>query len=335
MNPLLTDVAEKIHERFEPIVGQARAKERVTEILLGGALDGFIAPMLLVGPPGWGKSFFLKAMRDIIKGPLATKTLYAARGENLGTKAEFFEEIIIPKFHGQKSVVIGDEIHEAAKGVLSSIRSLLEPTADRCARTIQYNDSDVVFDPFLNSFVIATNRIDELDPALVSRFERIDLEAFSSDEMAEILFMGVKADGFTFHENSLAEIARCNRGSARDIIHWINAIRRRVAIQGKTTINKADCMAVIRSRNCFPEGVSALELATLLALERRGPLQLKELAALNQCSSAEQDDNERYLRGRGFIGVDTKRHITQDGRDYLVMLRREKFIEALPERACD
>lgn len=321
-----------VDKRFAPIVGQSDAKEQVKEILLGAALDDFLAPMLVIAPAGFGKSMFLKAMRDLIKSEegLHRKTLLAVRGSDLGTKAEFFEEIIIPKFHGIKSVVITDEIHEANKGVLTSIRTLLEPTAAREARTIQYNDSEVTFDPLLNSFIVATNKIDLLDPALVSRFERVDLLPYIISEMMEILLLAVDGEGIKFEGGALELLASCNRGSARDIIHWVNAIRRRVAISGSKVLDREKAMAVIRSRKTLPEGVSMLELQTLLALERRGALQLKELASMNQCSSEEQDSNERYLRQKAMISVDGKRHITGDGRDFLRMLRNEGFIEEIP-----
>ncbi len=335
MNPLLESYAAAIDKRFEPIVGQTEAKDQVRDILLGSALDGFLAPMLFIAPAGFGKSFFLKAVRDLLRDTFGRKTLLATSGSNLGTKAEFFEEIVIPKFHGKKSVIISDEAHEATKGVLSSIRSLLEPTADRCARTIQYNDSDVTFDPFLNSVILATNRIDMLDGPLVSRFERIDLLRYTEYEMATILFEAVKMDGVIFQDGALATLANCNRGNARDIIHWANAIRRRVTIQGHAIVNRESCLSVIKSRKALPEGVSMLELATLLALERRGTLQLKELASMNQCSSEEQNSNEGYLRQKSLIAVDGKRHLTGEGRDYLAMLRREGFVEEFKGKSCE
>ncbi len=332
MNATLLEVSKRIDERFKNIVGQESAKERIKDILLGAAVDGFFPTLLVVGPPGWGKSFFMKALRDIVRDVLKYKTLFAVRGDGLGTKTEFIEELLIPKFHGQKSIVICDEFHEAAKGVQSFIRSMLEPSAEREARHVPYNDSEITFDPFLNSFIIATNKVDELDAAFLSRFERIDLEPFSASELEEILYNGLRADNLIFHDSTLRMIAECNRGSARDIVHWINAIRRRVIVQEKKTINRADCMAVIKSRKTYPKGVTSLELKTLLHLEARGPLQLKELAAMNQSSSTEQDANEKFLRQRGFITTDVKRVLTNAGRVFLAELREDGFIEERAEK---
>ncbi len=146
--------------------------------------------------------------------------------------------------------------------------------------------------------------------------------------MEAIIFQGLENDGVTFNDNTLRAIAACNRGSARDVIHWLNAIRRYLARHDKKTINRGDVRSIIEKKECYPMGVSKNELRTLLLLEKDNGQQLQSLANKNLCAPDEQKANERYLMTRGLIKIDGVRYITKDGRDYLAQLRADGYIPA-------
>lgn len=324
-----TSALKAIRAAFEPVIGQDECKNSLTEILLAGYMDDFLVPLLFVGPAGWGKSFLMGKVKDIIKNTLGRKVYFAENGSALGTRKEFLEDFYGPKMHDKSAVLFTDEIHDARDNTMGVIRDFLEPTMERGPKFVTLEERSLKFCPFLNSFAVATNEIDKLSPAFVSRFERLDLSAYTVEEMEEMISRGLEDSEIQFHDNTLRILSECFRGSARDIVQWFNAIKRRVLIKGRKVISREDCYAILHARKTFPRGVTATELNTLLALEKRGRLQLKQLASINGCASAEQDRNETMLRGLGLIGTDVTRFITAEGIAYLAELRAEKFIPAI------
>lgn len=324
----LAEVKKIIKTECEKLTGQANAKLAIYNCVVAAFLaGGFHENILLVAPPGVGKSRILETWMAIVRACLGRKVLRFARGEETGTKTSFVEDVLVPHFSGKASVLAIDEAHEMKAPVKAIVRSMLEPRADRRCTTIRaHSDYEVTFDPMQNFIVLATNKIDLLDDALISRFRRIDLSLYSDEEMMQILTEGLRGAHVVFNDNTLKTIAACNRGTARDLIHWINAVRQRCDVTGKKSINKADAKAIIESRECYPLGVTANELKTLLWLESKGELQLKELAALNIINVKEQNANEKYLLQRRLLGIDSKRRLTSEGRAYLADLRKHKYL---------
>ena len=323
-----TAAAKVIQSQFAPIIGQTNAKDRLKDVCLSPIVeDGYFAPLLIIAPVGTGKTRIIRALKAILKETLARKVINFESGAEMGTPLSFFEDVLIPYVHDKDCVMIVDELHKASKGIMSTIHDMLDITVERGVKVVKKADYECVINLNRHAFIFATSEVDKLDPALLSRCERIDLTLYTDDEMEQILFQGLEKSGITFNENSLRAIAECNRGSARDVVKWYNAINRHVAIAEKSTINKKDVAEIIRKQEMFPKGVSKCELQTLLHLEKAGELQMKELANRNLCTPSEQNANERYLFQKGLITVDVKRKLTVAGREYLVTLRKEGFIE--------
>lgn len=318
----------KVQERFAPLTGQPLAKEALTEIIVGGLEEeGFIAPTFIVGATGFGKTAVLDATRASLKDLYPSrKKIYYQSAKEMESADAFFEDCLVPHMHGQDATLVIDEFHEAPAGCQSIIRQAVEVTSARASKEIKRKDWTFLYEPNRHAIFLATNRIDKVDPAIVSRFERIDLESYTDEDIEQILFRGLQEHGYHFHENSLRILAECGRGNARDVIHWQNAVRRYLAIAGKMTLNKEDVRTILRRKRTLPLGVTRNELKTLLILEGHGGQQLAALAARNLCSSDEQKSNEKYLNARGLIRIDGVRYISDDGRAYLAELRKGKFI---------
>ncbi len=330
----LNEATELIDTEFGKMVGQANAKRRIKGLILGALMQkGFLPPTLLIAPPGFGKSRFLKVVRGLISTILKKQPLYFKSGAQCGSPVAFFEDVLLPYVNDKDTVIVVDEAHECKKGIMGVLRSLIEITIERTCETVKLGELEMLFNPLRQSVILATNEVDSIPAALMSRVERIDLVPYTDDEMEQILFAGLESFGVRFNENSLRDIARCNRGNARDIVKWVNAITCHVAVEGKTTVNKKDVAAIIRARETYPLGVTNVELQTLLILEKHGEQQLKELAAKTQCISIEQNSNEKYLLQRGLMTIEVKRRLTVEGRAYLASLRADGFIDELPKLA--
>lgn len=327
---------EMISQDFKEIIGQEQAKARARQTLLGVICEnGFMPSQLYTAPPGVGKSLFMRVMKGLVKKVTATpnnlkgrKTIYFESGKAMKTPLMFFTDCLVKHVHDTDAVIFGDEIHEAKPGVLSLIRDCLEPDVKRSPKLVKLgDDGEVLFNPLRHSILIATNKIDMLDDALVSRFERNNLVPYSDEEMEQILFKGLKDSGIVFHPNSLRKLAECARGTGRDVVAMCNSVRRYLAIARKNTINKDDVAIIIAQRETLPVGVTLQELKTLILLEKYGPSQLQSLAAKNGVSSAEQKTFEKYLYSRGFLNVEGVRILTEAGHNYLAMLRESNLIE--------
>jgi Holliday junction resolvasome RuvABC ATP-dependent DNA helicase subunit len=323
-----TEIFDQI---FSKVIGQTKAKNRVKELILGAVNNGGYFPsILLAAPAGTGKTKFLACIAEAVRAVMGRKGFMFESGNELGSKTGFIEDVLIPHVHDNSSVVYVDEFHEAPKPVAAIIRQLLDVTIARNVRKITHQGEDVNFDPAKNSFVVATNKIDKLDIALMSRLEQISLELYSDEELFEILSKGIRElpVPLQVNENTIQIIAQCNRGTARDVVRWVLAIEARASIKGKRQINREDAREIIKMRDTFPLGLTTPELNTLLFLEKAGQegLQLQQLAARNQCESKEQKVHERYLFQRGLISTDSVRKISNDGKKYLAELREEQYI---------
>ncbi len=281
------------------------AKQRISDIYLSSIAEkGFVAPLMICSSPGKGKTRFMEAIKQIAKTVLGRKTIHFATGREMGTPTTLAEDYILPHMVDKPSIMLIDEFHLASDKNMDLMLSMIEVTAKREVKEIKRGDFTIPINPLLNSFVVCTNRHDLIQPALMSRFERIDLKNYSDVELEQILFQGLEGKDIRFHENTLRQIASCMRGSARDAISWLNACTRHAACAGKNTISKQDVAEIIMKRESLPRGVTQHELNTLLILEKYGEQQLKELSSKNHCANAEQQRTEGFLMSLNLITVE-------------------------------
>ncbi len=333
-----TILSNQIDSILDTVVGQEQVKRRVKQWALAAGCehgDGYMKPLLFSGEPGRGKSRFLKIIADIIRLATPAKTgniLSFKKGCDVGAPSAFVKDVVRKHVDQKDGAMIIDEVHEANPGTLGFIRSMIQPDIERGPVILDHADGEITVDPRKYTFVLATNKTDSICPTLLSRVLDIQLQAPSDEDVAEILRRGVEANGITFHEDSLTPLAKTCRGTARDVADIVNDLIGYLQVLGKNTVNQKDIREVLKIRGILPEGVTEMELNTLLYLERE-PLQLQEIACRNGLLPKEQRVLDTYLFRKGFLTVNAKREITGKGRTYLEYLRLHKLTPYLKNPA--
>lgn len=323
-------IVELAKKRYANIVGMEPQKARFLQILLGAAVDGFLPPIMILATAGLGKTKLMLVMLSLIKDCLGRQVVWFPRGEDLGTRIKFVEECYIPRIHDHDAGCGIDECHEMKPNVSSLWRSLIEITAERTSKTIRAcGDYEITYAPARNFVIMATNKVEKLDKPLMSRFEIFRLSLYTDAEMLQIVIHTAKKAGLKLNAKAARMIAESNRGNARDVVQWIDSGKAYCNANDKKELDEKGAREIIRLRETFPFGVTNAELQTLLLLEANGDMQLKELAGRNNVESKEQNTNETYLRFRGFIITRGIRSLSPSGREYLLQLRRDKFIPEL------
>jgi MoxR-like ATPase len=163
--------------------------------------------MLLIGPPGCGKSEFLKKIRAAYDD----KSVFI--DGSYGSKAGIFEAL---KERRPKYVLL-DEVDKLTGNDQQALLNLME--SGRLTKTIKSENYDIKLDAWV--FATANNKHDILDP-LFDRFERYFLSEYTDEEFRAIAVKRLKQEGIQNEELALymanAVLRGLNRNSLRDVI---------------------------------------------------------------------------------------------------------------------
>jgi len=191
------------NEIFADIEGYTDIKREFNKALESTSPVG----ILLVGPPGCGKSEFLK----MIRAAYEDKSVFI--DGSYGSKAGIFE---ILKERRPKYVLL-DEVDKLSTQDQQALLNLME--SGRLTKTTKSETYDIKLDAWV--FATANNKDDILEP-LFDRFERYFLHEYSDDEFKIIALQRLRKEGIQDEELALyiavAVLRGLGRKSIRDII---------------------------------------------------------------------------------------------------------------------
>jgi MoxR-like ATPase len=190
-------------EIFADIIGYGDIKKEFTKALRSANPVG----ILLVGPPGCGKSEFLKQIRAAYDN----KSVFI--DGSYGSKAGIFEAL---KERRPKYVLL-DEVDKLTGQDQQALLNLME--SGRITKTTKSESYDIKLDAWV--FATANNKDDILEP-LYDRYERYFLTEYTDEEFKAIAVQRLKKEGIEDEELSLYIANSVLRGlqsrSIRDIV---------------------------------------------------------------------------------------------------------------------
>jgi len=310
----------KTTERFPKIVGQRVAKRKLNFHLDNYSASSVIPHLLFIAPKGCGKTTLAKAAGQNLMGDgtAKPKTFIEINCSTLKNVPQFVNQVIVPHIHDKEVTVLFDEASELPKSITMMLLTVLNPNAEN-RTTFSFEDYVMDFDFRRQSFMFATTEAHKLFHALIDRCDRIDMEEYTYEELAQIILMNVAAIDLDCDEDVLMKIAPILRGNARAAQKMANNMKSYLQRTKGKKFSKKDWETLSHALGILPLGISRIELQILRALGERKESSLTFLSAKTgltaQCI---RQDFELYIQKHNLMQITTGgRSLTAVGRKYL------------------
>ena len=310
----------KTTNRFPKIVGQAIAKRKLNFHLDNFEASSVIPHLLFIAPKGCGKTTLAKAAGQNLMNEETgkPKPFLEINCSTLKSVPQFINQVVVPHIHQRECTVLFDEASELPKSITMMLLTVLNPNANN-ATTFSFEDYVMDFDFRQQSFMFATTEAHKLFHALIDRCDRIDMEEYTMDELAEIINMNVRAIKLDCDEDVLKEIAPVLRGNARAAQKMANNMNSYLKRTKGNKFTKKDWATLKHALGILPLGISRIELQILRALAEKKESSLTNLSAKTgltvQCI---RQDFELYIQKHNLMEITTGgRSLTMAGHKYL------------------
>jgi DNA phosphorothioation-dependent restriction protein DptH len=327
------EIRQRVREAFDGFIGNDAVVTRLTNDLLRALIDQpphLAKNYLYSGLPSTGKTELARRMAvalalpfvkldgrgvtnrdrlfELVKGELQTNGLAASQvGQQLG----------LPVLEYPPLVIFIDEVHLVPRGLQEALLTMLE-AADRTVVL-----SDHVAHVQRTTFLFATTRVSDVDPAFASRCDEILLREYDEAQVAQILRWKVPHDDWP--DAIYERVARLGRCVPRVAIQLAEALETAELVAEEDKPIDAHLEDVRRAREIDDRGLTRMDFEYLDILERAtGPV--GEQALLNLMRTVDKDrvlnEVEPFLVRLNYIQRGPRgRELTTDGREYLLAHR--------------
>ena len=308
----------KTTNRFPKIVGQDIAKRKLDFHLDNFEASRVIPHLLFIAPKGCGKTTLAKAAGQNLMSGGSPKKFIEINCSTLKNVPQFINQVVIPHIHRRECTVLFDEASELPKSVTMMLLTVLNPNPEN-RTTFSFEDYVMDFDFAQQSFMFATTEAHKMFHALIDRCDRIDLEEYTMDELAEIIRMNVAAIKLDCDDDVLKDIAPILRGNARAAQKMANNMKNNLLRTNGKKFGTKDWKALKYALGILPLGISRIELQILRALAEKKESSLTNLSAKTgltvQCI---RQDFELYIQKHNLMEITTGgRCLTMAGHNYL------------------
>ena len=308
----------KTTNRFPKIVGQDIAKRKLDFHLDNFEASRVIPHLLFIAPKGCGKTTLAKAAGQNLMSNGKPKPFLEINCSTLKNVPQFINQVVVPHIHQRECTVLFDEASELPKSITMMLLTVLNPNPLN-RTTFSFEDYVMDFDFAQQSFMFATTEAHKMVHALIDRCDRIDMEEYSMDELAQIIRMNIKAIKLDCDDDVLKEIAPVLRGNARAAQKMANNMNSYLQRTKGKKFNAKDWKALKHALGILPLGISRIELQILRALAEKKESSLTNLSAKTgltvQCI---RQDFELYIQKHNLMEITTGgRCLTMAGHKYL------------------
>ncbi len=312
---------------LESIIGQERAKRKLGNLLAGYTATQYIPNLLYVAPKGQGKTKIARETAKVLhqkdtfdgKGNPQPKPYVEVNASSIKNLKQFWNGVVIPFMADKPVTVFIDEASELPRDVTMALLTIAENN-DAKRTTYSYDDYTVDFDWTVQTLLLATSEPQKVFHALADRFEKVELEDYTHDELSRILVKSIKSP-IKFKAATLRDIASVLRGNARAAVRMAERIETHAKVNNLKEFTMKDWEVLRYDMGIFPLGLTPIEVNLLRKLTD-GPKSLTCLSAKSGMSKeALQRDVELYLQRHSLLEITTEgRTITGEGRNYLTRL---------------
>ena len=303
-------------EYFPTVVGQERAKRKLSYLLDNWKSSNIMDNLMFVAPRGCGKTMMatlLATAMKTIKNNKIGRIVNCASIKNLN---QFINGTIIPYVHDKDCTILLDEASELPRDVEMALLTILNPNSEN-RNVFSYEDYTINFDFRRQTFLLATTEAHKVFHALMDRLNRVDLEEYKSDHLAEIISRNLV--NAKFEPDVLEEISTVLRGNARQAQRMANQIRNHLIKKKSKKFTRKDWEWMQYNLGIRPLGLNENEILCLRALGEKKASSLTCISAkLGMSKEVIQRDIELYLQKLNLMEVSTDgRSITPNGQKYL------------------
>lgn len=326
----------EIKNRFQGIIGQEKAKKKLSFYLDNYDSTRILPHILFIAPKGCGKTMMAKAVGKNLtleespdrpleenasdKKPL--KRFLEINCSSIKSTSEFINGFLSEHVVNKEVTILFDEASELPKSVTMFLLSALNPNSSNF-NSVSHNGITLDFDFRKQTFMFATTEAHRLFHALVDRCERIDIEEYSLDNLGEIVRLNLNREGLSIEDDTLKNVSTVVRGNARASQKMANNIRNYLVRAKKTCFDSGDWEEVKRVLSIVPLGLNDIELQIMRALYQRRDTSLTNLSAkIGLTAECIRKDFEMYLQKQDLMCISTGgRSLTMKGQRYLEDLK--------------
>ena len=336
----MTDTKPTKKDRFDGLIGQAKAKRKLHFHLDNFDATKILPHMMFIAPKGCGKTMLAKAVgRNLYSAEPTHRTTIDEFGDrhtvevaagkapkrflevncsSIKSVPQFIEGLMMERINNKEVTVLFDEASELPKDVTMFLLSALNPTANHF-NTVTYDEHTFDFNFRRQTFMFATTEAHKIFHALIDRCDRIDMEEYTLNELGKIVQLNLDNEKMAAEPEVLDDIATILRGNARAAQKMANNMKNYLSRAKKKKFDAGDWAKLKHALAIMPLGLNDIEIQILKVLRERKNCSLTNLAAkIGLTTECIRRDFEMYLQKQNLMNIGTGgRSLSKVGLDYL------------------
>jgi Holliday junction resolvasome RuvABC ATP-dependent DNA helicase subunit len=206
---------------FDKIIGQEKVKKRLNFFIEAQNTSLLSPHILFVAPRGCGKTLLAQTYAsNLVNKEGKKRKLITINFSSLVKLKQFVNDVLLPYVAGKEVTILFDEASEIPRDITMALLTILNPNKEN-KNSFSYSDLNLDFDFKKVTFLFATTEAHKIFHALIDRLERIDLEEYSSEDLATIVKNNVTSD---ITHKVINEVSKVLRGNARKATQMANHI---------------------------------------------------------------------------------------------------------------